>query len=71
MSRNFKVLDHRYDIGVQNQGQMYLKPVFVENENKCELESKAKVKYTYTTFTNFSMKYLVICKVYTDVSGIK
>ena len=27
--------------------------------------------YTYTTFTNFSMKYLVICKVYTDVGGIK
>ena len=25
----------------------------------------------YTTFTNFSMKYLVMCKVYTDVGGIK
>ena len=25
----------------------------------------------YTTFTNFSMKYLAICKVYTDVGGIK
>ena len=27
--------------------------------------------YVYTTFTNFSMKYLVMCKVYTDVGGIK
>ena len=25
----------------------------------------------YTTFTNFSMKYLLICKVYTDVGGMK
>ena len=25
----------------------------------------------YTTFTNFSMKYLVMYKVYTDVGGIK
>ena len=25
----------------------------------------------YTTFTNLSMKYLVMCKVYTDVEGIK
>ena len=25
----------------------------------------------YTTFTNFSMKYLVMCKVCTDVGGIK
>ena len=25
----------------------------------------------YTTFTNFSMKYLMMCKVYTDVGGIK
>ena len=25
----------------------------------------------YTTFTNFSMKYLVMCKVYTDIGGIK
>ena len=27
--------------------------------------------YTYTTFTNFSMKYLVMCIVYTDDGGIK
>ena len=25
----------------------------------------------YTTFTNLSMKYLVMSKVYTDVGGIK
>ena len=25
----------------------------------------------YTTHTNFSTKYLVMCKVYTDVGGIK
>ena len=25
----------------------------------------------YTTFTNFSMKYLLMCNIYTDVSGIK
>ena len=25
----------------------------------------------YTTFTNFSMKYLVMCKVYTNIGGIK
>ena len=28
-------------------------------------------KYHYTTFTNFSMKYHLMCKVYTDVGGIK
>ena len=25
----------------------------------------------YTTFTNFSMKYLMMCMVYTDIGGIK
>ena len=25
----------------------------------------------YTTFTNFSMNYLVMGKVYTDIGGIK
>ena len=25
----------------------------------------------YTTLTNFSIKYLMMCKVYTDVAGIK
>ena len=28
-------------------------------------------KSIYTTFTNFSMKYLVMCMVYTDDGGIK
>ena len=27
--------------------------------------------HIYTTFTNFSMKYHMMCKVYTDVGGIK
>ena len=27
--------------------------------------------YTYTTLTNFSTKYLTMCKVYTDVGGIE
>ena len=26
---------------------------------------------TYTTLTNLSMKYLMMCKVYTDVGGVK
>ena len=29
------------------------------------------INLSYTTLTNFSTKYLVICKVYTDVGGIK
>ena len=30
-----------------------------------------KRSWIYTTFTNFSMRYLMMCKVYTDVGGIK
>ena len=30
-----------------------------------------QVNNFYTTLTNFSLKYLVMCKVYTDVGGIK
>ena len=26
---------------------------------------------SYTTLTNFSTKYLVMCKVYTEIGGIK
>ena len=29
------------------------------------------VQRPYTTLTNFSTKYLMMCKVYTDVGGIK
>ena len=29
------------------------------------------ISLLYTTFTNFSMKYHLMCKVYTDVGGIK
>ena len=32
---------------------------------------KVQGKITYTTLTNFSTKYLVMCKVYSDVGGIK
>ena len=28
-------------------------------------------KIIYTTLTNFSTKYLIMCKVYTDLGGIK
>ena len=30
-----------------------------------------KIKFTYTTLTNLSANYLLMCKVYTDVGGIK
>ena len=29
------------------------------------------VTHHYTTLTNFSTKYLVMCNIYTDVGGIK
>ena len=32
---------------------------------------KFKINTIYTTLTNFSMKYLMMCKVYTYVGGIK
>ena len=32
---------------------------------------KRMVRINHTTLTNFSTKHLVICKVYTDVGGIK
>ena len=31
----------------------------LSHSSNCEM-------FTYTTFTNFSMKYLVVCMVYTD-----
>ena len=34
-------------------------------------EVKKWYKSFYTNFTKFSMKYLVMCKVYIDVGGIK
>ena len=33
--------------------------------------TQKQLKPHYTTFTNFSMKYHLMCKVYTDVGGIK
>ena len=38
---------------------------------KCTKFWRTKSYQNYTTFTNFSMKFLVMCKVYTDVGGIK
>ena len=29
------------------------------------------IKIAYTTFADFSMKYHLMCKVYTDIGGIK
>ena len=29
------------------------------------------IEIYYTTLTNYSMKYLTMCKVYTDAGGIK
>ena len=38
----------------------------------CEfLITKHPINCLYTTLTDFSTKYLVMCKVYTDVGGIK
>ena len=34
-------------------------------------KSKRKIITFYTTLTDNSTKYLVMCKVYTDVGGIK
>ena len=36
-----------------------------------EIHSYLMVIEHYTTLTNLSTKYLVMCKVYTDVGGIK
>ena len=35
------------------------------------LKKRGDNKDHYTTLTNFSTKYLMMCKVYTDVGGIK
>ena len=36
-----------------------------------DLTNQTQLNDHYTTFTNFSMKYHLMCKVYTDVGGIK
>ena len=33
--------------------------------------SRSIIKTFYAALTNLSMKYLMMCKVYTDVGGIK
>ena len=37
----------------------------------CEIIQLRPNKQLYTTLTNFSTKYLMMCKVYIDVGGIK
>ena len=44
--------------------------------DRCNMQIKSPVvcdvnKAIYTTLTNLSTIYLVLCKVYTDVGGIK
>ena len=46
------------------------KSILIERKT-INLKTKTCGIYIYTTFTNFSMKYHVMCKVYTDVGGIK
>ena len=42
--------------------------VCTDNVNITSYESCSA--YIYTTITNFSKKYLMICKIFTDVGGI-
>ena len=53
----------------------YLKNVLIDCEGRADNE-KNRFLYIfiivfYITLTNFSMKYLVMCKVFTDVGGVK
>ena len=53
--------------------------VWLDNNTQPELDNKvfgflspfSSYFFLYTTLTNFSTKYLQMCKVYTDVGGIK
>ena len=53
--------------------------IYEINQHACELTSienlekvwKYSINPFYTTLTNFSTKYLVMCNVYTGVGGIK
>ena len=38
---------------------------------RSDLKKMSWMLFFYTTFTNFSMEYYLMCKVYTDVGGIK
>ena len=48
-----------------------LSPFSMHERRRQGLVCMKDVVKVYTTFTNFSMKYLVMCKVYIDVGGIK
>ena len=52
-------------IAPMRQFQLVHVPIAYDNENKDAYQ------VSYTTLTNFSTKYLVLRKVYTDVDGIK
>ena len=49
--------------------------IFGSKVGKCGInclnQSGSSFITNYTTFTNFSMKYHLMCKFYTDVGGIK
>ena len=42
----------------------------LRRSSPCRAHTRVCILLIYTTFTNFSMKYLVMCKVYTNV-GVK
>ena len=51
---------------------LWLEAISINSLYFVEIKEKtSKVTKIYTTFTNFSMKYYLMCKVYTDVGGIK
>ena len=49
----------------------YCIPEKTFTETWYSLQLSEKSYWNYTTFTNFSMKYHLMCKVFTDVGGIK
>ena len=50
---------------------LYFGLSFWIDEEKNSLQRFFWIYKLYTTLTNFSTKFLVMCKVYTDVGGIK
>ena len=54
--------------GSMNIPMMPKLPKSLDEENGCQSSTK---KDLFTTLTHLGTKYLVMCKVYTDVGGIK
>ena len=50
---------------------MYILIFFTKNKFARFSQVACWIVYYYTIFTIFSMKYLVMCNVYTDVGGMK